>query len=248
MAQITAIYVSRVNKSMLGKPNAVRMGYLINVLLSVKFPEGVYEVDVLFLRIGGNDVHLSPELCVEMVGLVHDSDDEHLDAVRVGARRRLFKRHGVTGVGLPVRQDHGHLPHAGPRGPEQLVGPMDGAAREGALAEVGHLADGGLDVAPAGLLLQADHHHVHVAEEHHAHASGFAAHHHAVDERVHEVLHQLKVLRSHALRAVYHKHQLQRAVSALEATAWQHTAGISIKTSQNNFTVFKITGWNRDRL
>ncbi|KAA8579173.1 hypothetical protein FQN60_014597, partial [Etheostoma spectabile] len=107
-----------------------------------------------------------------------------------------------------------------PRGLEQLVGAVDGAAREGALAEVRHLPDGGLDVVPAELLLQADHHLVHVAVEHHADPPGVSAHRQLLHDAGHKVLHQLKVLWAHALGAVNHKHQLQRARSALETTAW----------------------------
>ena len=188
-------------------------------LLTGECHEVIYQVNVLLVWIGGDGVHLSLELCVLGIALIHHAYHKHLYAGGMGLRGRVLGLHRVTAVRLPVRENQDHLPDAGSRGLEQLVGPLDGTAGEGALAQVGHLPDGGLDVVLAGLLRQADHHHVHVAVEHHADAAGLAAHRHAVDQHVDKVLHHLKVLWAHALGAVNHKHQLQGALPTLQSTA-----------------------------
>lgn len=99
---------------------------------------------------------------------------------------------------------------------------MDGAPREGALAEVLHVSDGGLELAV--VLLEAGHHHVHVAVQNHADTNGLPAHRQLLDHSAHKVLGPPEVSGSDALGAVNHKDQFQTSTSALETTAWKTEA------------------------
>lgn len=101
------------------------------------------------------------------------------------------------------------------------MGSVDSAPREGALAQVWHASDGGLELAEAGPRLEAGHRQAGVAEENHAHTSGLLAQPHPLHQSVHKVLHKLEVLGSDALGTVDHKDQFQRSGSALETTAWK---------------------------
>lgn len=68
----------------------------------MKEAEVVDQVDMSFSRVGGDDLHLGAEVLVERVGVVHDSDDKHLDPQRVSLSCRCVNAHGVAGVGLAV--------------------------------------------------------------------------------------------------------------------------------------------------
>lgn len=161
--------------------------------------ELVDQVDVVSVRLGGHEVDLLLELLVQGVALVHHPDHKHLDVAAVSLRHGALQTHRVPLVGLPVRDDDGHLPDARPRRLEHLAGLLDGAAGERALAQVGHGAHGRLDLVPGGLLPQADHHHVDVAVEDHAHPGGVLADRRPVDQRVHKVFDDVEVVGADAL-------------------------------------------------
>ncbi|KAA8591878.1 hypothetical protein FQN60_017252 [Etheostoma spectabile] len=120
----------------------------------------------------------------------------------------------VSFIGLPVRDEDGDLPHACSRRLENLVGLLDGAARERPLAQVGHGAHRRLDLITGSLLSEADHYHVDVAVEDHTHPRGVPADRGSVDQGVYKVFDHVEVVGTDALGAVDHKNQLQGGLSA----------------------------------
>ena len=157
------------------------------------------QVHVVAVGVGGHEVELLPELLVQRVALVHHPDHERLDVPPPSFGHGPVQLDRVPLIGLTVCDDDGHLPHAWPRPPEHLVGLLDGAAGEGALAHVGHRAHRRLDLVGGGHLLQADHHRVDVAVEDHADPRGVPANRGPVDQGVHEVLNHVEVVGADAL-------------------------------------------------
>ena len=214
--------------------------------------EVVDEEHVLCVRVGGDQVELPEELGLRGVRAVHDAQREHLDVGRVGLAHRQLKLHCLPLVRLSVSDDDGHLADPSAGAVEGLLrGLADGRAGVRALAYVGDVADGLLDVLLVHVAGQVELHSHLQAVEHQADAGGVAAHRHAVHQRRHKVLDDLEVLGAHALRAVDDKHQLHGPLLALDATSYREGGIVdlfSMTSSMTSMANHTHTWWSNNTL
>lgn len=186
--------------------------------LTWKCFEVINQVNVVTVWVRGHEVELLLELLIQSVALVHHPDHKPLDVARLSFFHSTLQADRVPLISLSVCDDDGHLPHTCSRCLEQLVGLLDRAASESALAQVCHGAHSRLDLITSGFLSETDHHHVHVAVEDHTHPRGVPADRGSVDDGVHKVLDHVEVVGADALRAVDHEDELQGGLAACHST------------------------------
>lgn len=186
--------------------------------LTWKCLEFINQEQVFAVGVRGHEIELLLELPVQRVALIHHADHKRLDVTSVSFWHGALQTDHISSIGLPVRDDDGHLPHTRPSHLEHLVGLLDGAARERTLAQVGHGAHRRLDLIPSGFLSEADHHHVDVAVKDHTHPRGVPRDRGPVDQGVYKFFDQVEVVGADAFRAVDHKNELQRGLTARHST------------------------------